>query len=240
MDETRTSGLVIPSRTEVGAALRGSLSDSGLVRGSSSVPAPAVRDWTAAEAREVLRLTGRPTAWVTESVGDPLVFAENERRKIMAVLGDLSALDLMWNRTLLAVWRAPTAKTVIRDDGSHGKVFRPDASQDEDGWQGMVALVVRMGPSAFVRAYAKELVFNEDGSPAMGRDGFQKEVVQLDESGNPVPLMHQQAPQVGDWVVFQRGYGTRWKINDYPCILVDKETEAIKARLPWPHAIDIT
>ena len=49
-----------------------------------------------------------------------------------------------------------------------------------------------------------------------------------------------QAPKIGDWVYFSRGYGTRVKINDVQCILLDKETEAVKMILAWPHAVDIT
>ena len=201
--------LVIPSGVEAHAALRGNLDDTGRARVAAPLTA-AVRDWTTAEAREALGLTPRPTAWVTSDVGDPLVFAENERRKIWAVLGDLSALDLIWNRTLLAVWKAPSAKAV----GNSGlQLYRTDENRDNDTWQGSIAMVARLGPTAYVSGVN-------------------------DETGESI--YYPQAPKIGDWVYFARGYGTRVKINDFQCILLDKETESIKMRLDFPHAIDIT
>ena len=206
--EGNGSGLVVPTGAEAAAALKGNLSDKGTVRGAA--PAAVLRIWSEAEAREALRLPPRRTAWVTSDVGDPEVFAENERRKIWAVLGDLSGIkELIWNRTILAVWRAPEAK----DLGGGRKVYRGDAQQDEDSWRGHIAMIVQMGPTAFVS----------------GKD---------EETGESVYFP--QAPKVGDWVVFSRGYGTTLKVNDYPCILLDKETEAIKMVLRFPHAVDIT
>lgn len=200
--------LIVPSGVEAGAALRGNLNDAGQVRGATPKPAK-VKNWTVAEAREALGLPARPTAWVTSDVGDPDVFAENERRKILTVLGDLSGIaDLIWNRVLIAVWRAPEAK-----ETAGGKIFRSDANRDNDGWQGSTGLIVRMGPTAFV-------------------SGFNEETRE--------PIYQLQAPKVGDWVGFSRGYGTTVKINDIPLVLIDKETEAIKMVLRYPHAVDIT
>ena len=121
---------------------------------------------------------------------------------------------------LLAVWRAPDAK-----DLGNGKTFiRTDAHQDDDNWKGCVAMVAAMGPTAFVSGYEQD----ENGDKV------------LDAAGNATPIMYPQAPKIGDWVFFSRGYGVTVKINDFPCILVDKETEALKIRLPWPHAVDLT
>ena len=92
-------------------------------------------------------------------------------------------------------------------------MLRTDNARDEDVWQGSVALVVAMGPLAFVREID-------------------------DETG--APIKQPQAPKVGDWVFFSRGYGTRIKINDVQCILLEKETEAIKMILRAPHVLDLT
>ena len=61
----------------------------------------------------------------------------------------------------------------------------------------------------------------------------------LDEETSE-PIYYPQAPKLHDWVYFARGYGTRVKIRDVQCILLDKETESIKAVLHFPHAVDIT
>ena len=199
--------LIIPSGSDAKAALAGNLDDAGRARGAAA-PAAVVRDWTEADARKALGLAPARTAWVTSNVGDPLVFAENERRKIWAVVGDVSPFDLIWNRTLLAVWKAPTEK-----DLGGGKMFlRTETHRDNDAWQGCVAMVLRLGPTAWVR--------------------------DTDDDGKPVYFP--QKPNVGDWVFFTRGYGTRIKINDFECIIVDKEMEAIKIILPYPHLVDIT
>lgn len=198
--------LVIPNEADLRAVRTGSLTDKGEVRGATP---PKLQEWSEKDARAALRLTDRPTAWVTSDVGDPLIFAENERRKIWAVLGDLSNIEVIWNRVLLAVWCAPMAK----DLGGGKSIIRTDEHRDNDHWQGSVALIVKMGPTAFV-------------------SGFDE------ETGEPVH--YPQAPKVNDWVFFARGYGTRVKVRDYQLVLVDKETEAVKCRLQWPHAVDIT
>ena len=204
----RKPGLVLPTGAEAAAALKGNLSDRGTVRGAA--PAAVLRDWSTADARAALKLPAQPTAWVTSAVGDPDVFAENERRKIWAVIGDLSGIaELIWNRTILAVWRAPSEK----DLGGGKRFYRSEQQADEDSWRGHIAMVLRMGPTAFVS----------------GKD---------EETGESIYFP--QAPKVGDWVVFSRGYGMTLKINDYPCILLDKETEAVKMVLRFPHAVDIT
>lgn len=212
MSDGRTS-IVIPNAAEARHALLGGLSDSGHVRVPANDRAPPLREWTREEARKELGLTQSNTAWVTSAVGDPHVFAENERRKILAVLGDISHIELLWNRCLLAVWVAPEAK----DLGGGTKFFRSSTARDEDVYQGQCGLLVAAGPTFWVKDFEE----NEDGS-----------------IGDPIYFP--QRPKIGDWVAFQRGYGTKQKINDLPLVLIDKETEAIKMILPWPHAIDIT
>lgn len=213
-----SNGLILPTAAEASAALTGDLSDGGAVRDlrvplTPVVPAASdLREWSEEDARAAAGLTGRKTSWVTSSVGDPLVFAENERRKINAILGDLSPLDIIWNRVLIAVWRAPGSKAIKRLDGTTYDFQRTDNNRDEDGFQGSVGLIVKMGPTAWLRDID-------------------------DKTGEEI--YWPQKPDVGDWVIFARGYGTRYKLNDYPLILLDKETEAIKIGIPWPHAVDI-
>jgi co-chaperonin GroES (HSP10) len=68
-----------------------------------------------------------------------------ERRALFDKLGDLSEFRVTMNRILLAVWVRPNTRQL-----ANGAVFHlPDSHVDEDKWQGVSALVVKMGPQAF-------------------------------------------------------------------------------------------
>lgn len=68
-----------------------------------------------------------------------------ERRALLDKLGDLSEFRVTMNRILLAVWVRPNTRQL-----ANGTVFHlPDSHVDEDKWQGVSALVVKMGSQAF-------------------------------------------------------------------------------------------
>lgn len=84
----------------------------------------------------------------TETMGyveDPDALFEAERQTILDELGDLSAIKVPLNRILLAIWVRPESRTLK----GGVKLLMPETVRDEDKWQGVSALVVKMGPHCY-------------------------------------------------------------------------------------------
>ena len=67
--------------------------------------------------------------------------AVNPKIALMTGVGDLSNVDLMGNRVLLAIYIAP--------EKTKGGIIRSSGSLKEDVYQGTVGLVLKMGAQAF-------------------------------------------------------------------------------------------
>lgn len=78
-------------------------------------------------------------------VEDPETFFAAEKRRILDDVGDLSAIRVPLNRILIALWVRPSER--------HGpgsvRIIIPDKVIDEDKWQGVSALVLKMGPHCY-------------------------------------------------------------------------------------------
>lgn len=69
--------------------------------------------------------------------------AENPKKAILdAMKGVAEKVELLHSKVLVALYIAP--------EKTKGGIIRPDSNVKEDVWQGMVGLVVKKGPVAFV------------------------------------------------------------------------------------------
>ena len=65
----------------------------------------------------------------------------NPRETLLEQVGDISALEILHNQVLVAVYRRP--------EKTKSGIFLPDSNRDEDNYQGKVGLVIKVGPDAF-------------------------------------------------------------------------------------------
>lgn len=63
------------------------------------------------------------------------------RQKLLDELGDIGGVRIPLNRILLAIYKPPEV--------TRGGIIRPDIVKDEDIYQGVVGLVVKMGPHSY-------------------------------------------------------------------------------------------
>lgn len=87
----------------------------------------------------------------------------------------VQGIQLLRNRVLVA--------SFIRPEKTSGGIIRPDATREEDKWQGKAGLILAVGPSAF---------------------DFEEVIHDL-EAGAPLEHVHAEhnLPRVGDWVFFR-------------------------------------
>lgn len=78
-------------------------------------------------------------------IQDPESFFEREKQKILDAIGDLSGIRIPLNRILVALW---ITKEDYRTPGGI-LIASPDKTKDENKWQGVSGLVVKMGPHAY-------------------------------------------------------------------------------------------
>lgn len=71
-----------------------------------------------------------------------LAQAKDRRTAIMREVGDLSGVSVMFNMVLVVPY--------IGNERTKGNIIRPVDNLMEDAWQGKAALVIKMGPDAFV------------------------------------------------------------------------------------------
>lgn len=124
---------------------------------------------------------------------------DDERQKIFDELGDLSTIRLPLNQILLAIWKAPEI--------TRGGIIRPSVVRDEDIYQGIAALVVKLGPHCY------------------------------EQTGNmDFTWLPEDVCNVGDWVMFRRGEGFRVNVNGRECMLMNGE-RGIKMVLRSPDVV---
>lgn len=68
--------------------------------------------------------------------------SEDPAKEIMERVGDLSAFELFGNQVLLGIYKRP--------EKTKSGLFIADSTRQEDEYQGKAALVLALGPSAFV------------------------------------------------------------------------------------------
>lgn len=93
-----------------------------------------------------LDTTPKRKSHVLGYVADPKSFFEAEKRAILEGIGDISGIRIPLNRILVAIW---TTKEERRTE-SGLIVHTSDTAKDEHKWQGVSALVLKMGPQAYV------------------------------------------------------------------------------------------
>lgn len=87
----------------------------------------------------------------------------------------VAGVQLLRNRVLVA--------TYIRPEKTSGGIIRPDATREEDKWQGKAGLILAVGPDAFNFEEVREEV----------ADGMAEEDARA----------RHNIPKVGDWVFFR-------------------------------------
>lgn len=75
------------------------------------------------------------------AVLEELARAANPKIALKTKLGDLTKIELLSNRVLVAIYIAP--------EKTKGNIIRPGQTIKEDVWQGTVGLVVKKGRTAF-------------------------------------------------------------------------------------------
>jgi len=73
---------------------------------------------------------------------DLIANSKDPKRDMIASIGDLSDVHVMFNMVLLG--------TYFRPQKTAGGIIRPDGNVGEDEWQGKVGLVLKLGSKAFV------------------------------------------------------------------------------------------
>jgi hypothetical protein len=72
-------------------------------------------------------------------------------KEIVKKAGDLKDFTIYGNQILVGVYLRPEkSKDIKRDDGTVANFYLPDVVRKEDEHQGKAALVLKLGPSAFV------------------------------------------------------------------------------------------
>jgi co-chaperonin GroES (HSP10) len=123
----------------------------------------------------------------------------DQKETVFKDLGDLSGIRVALNQILLAIYKAP--------DITQGLVILPAKVKDEDVYQGVAALVVKMGPHCYEQTANMDFTWQEEDKC-----------------------------QVGDWVMFRRGEGFRVNVNGRECILMLSE-RGIKLMLDRPDRV---
>jgi len=72
---------------------------------------------------------------------------EDPKKMILDALGDISSVEVFNNQVLIAIY--------IKPKMTAGGILVPEATRDEDIWQGKVGLVIKKGPTAFVEEQEK-------------------------------------------------------------------------------------
>ena len=68
--------------------------------------------------------------------------AKDQRKEILAAIGDLSKIELLGNRVLVGIY--------IEPEKTSGGIILSTGTIKESVWQGTVGLVLKKGPQAFV------------------------------------------------------------------------------------------
>src|SRR5690242_12224842 len=79
--------------------------------------------------------------------------AKNPKVALISEVGDISKVELMGNRVLIAIYIAP--------EKTAGGLYRPTSQIKEDVYQGTVGLVMKLGPQAFKDEPETKTFFHE-------------------------------------------------------------------------------
>mgnify|MGYP006286249217 CR=1 FL=1 len=71
-----------------------------------------------------------------------MVHDTDPKEALLAKVGDLSEIDVFGNDILVAVYKRPNK--------TKSGILLADTTLDEDKWQGKAALVLKMGPAAYL------------------------------------------------------------------------------------------
>lgn len=88
-----------------------------------------------------------------------LVSSADQKAALRKALGDLSGVEVMGARVLLAIYIG--AETYSLPDGRPGRIIRADGNIKESIWQGTVGLVVKKGHRAFKDDPAANVYFHD-------------------------------------------------------------------------------
>lgn len=118
--------------------------------------------------------------------------ADDPRKALVKQVGDLSNVEVMGNRVLLAIYiGSEVYKSGIDDAGKKFTLLRTTTQVKEDVYQGTVGLVLKLGPKAFKDEPETKTFFQG------------------------------QSVKVGDWVVFRPGDAKRTQIREVDCRFVE-------------------
>ena len=118
--------------------------------------------------------------------------ADDPKAEILSWIGDLSAEKILGDRVMVATYARPS---------KIGGIWIPESQQQEDRFQGVVGLLVKTGPNAFLYDGAYRLIERKEGETEKAyRARWEKSV-----------------PQIGDWVVYRPADGFEVAIRRASC-----------------------
>ena len=133
--------------------------------------------------------------------------ASDQKAEILRWTGDLSGLQMMGDRVLVATYARPE---------KIGSIIMPDSVQQEDEYQGCIGLILAAGPSAF--QYDGQYRFIE---PLSGETEEEFEVRRATA-----------APQVGEWCLYRPADGHSIAIRQAACRIFKSECIEMKVNDP--------
>jgi len=81
------------------------------------------------------------TVFLPRAAIDEVSRSHDPKAGMLAKVGSLKDIDVMYNMVLLAAY--------VRPERTKGGIIRPGESKEEDIWQGKTGLVLKLGPDAF-------------------------------------------------------------------------------------------
>jgi co-chaperonin GroES (HSP10) len=106
--------------------------------------------------RTILAIAGKKSEALGQ-IDDPDAYFAADKAAILAAVGDLSNVKVPLNRILIAIF--------VRGE-KVGSIIIPDKTRDEDVYQGVAGLVVKMGPHCY--EVNKEIAFTDEDRCKVG------------------------------------------------------------------------
>jgi co-chaperonin GroES (HSP10) len=126
--------------------------------------------------------------------------SDDPKSEILKWVGDLSEEKLLGDRVMVGTYARPIK--------SGGGVWLPDSQRQEDRFQGVVGLLLTMGPNAFMYDGSYRLIERE-----------------LDESDQDYRIRWADSvPKVGDWVVYRPADGFEMAFRRASCRVFRSES----------------
>lgn len=133
--------------------------------------------------------------------------AEDQKAEILRWVADLSGVELIGDRVLVATYARPE---------KIGNIIMPDSMQQEDEYQGCIGLLLAVGPNAFIY------------------DG-QYRLLERYESESETEYFArctESSPRVGDWVLYRPADGHGIALRQVACRIF--KSESIEMRIDNP------